>query len=78
MDSVTWGWIGLAVVAKASTVLALWIRLQWRVRQEQARGETLVALVAALPAGGQVRDLRPDGSCCTLTVPSRKDGERRG
>ncbi|BCL17867.1 hypothetical protein [Micromonospora sagamiensis] len=78
MDMVTWGWIGLAVVAKASTVSALWIRLQWRVRQEQARGETLVALVSALPAGGQVRERRADGSCCTLTVPSRKDDERRG
>ncbi|MFI6824998.1 hypothetical protein ACIBJE_29230 [Micromonospora sp. NPDC050187] len=78
MDSVTWGWIGLAIVAKASTVLALWIRLRWRVRQEQARGETLVTLAAALAAGGQVRDRRADGSCWTLTVPARTGGDHRG
>ncbi|WDZ83242.1 hypothetical protein [Micromonospora cathayae] len=73
-----WGWIGLAVLAKAGTVTALWIRLRWRVRQEQAHGETLVALAAALPAGGQVRDRRADGSGWTLTVPAGQEVNRRG
>ncbi|WBB80732.1 RNA polymerase sigma factor [Micromonospora sp. WMMD882] len=73
MDLETWGWIGLAVIAKASTMTALWIRLRWRVRREQAQGETLVALATALPNGGQVRDRRADGSSWTLTVPPRRN-----
>ncbi|RLK24690.1 hypothetical protein DER29_2617 [Micromonospora sp. M71_S20] len=74
-------WIGLAATAVASLtgLLALWIRVRWRVRQEKARGDSLIAIAEALPSGGRLRDQRADGSCITLTVPATPvSGSPRG
>jgi len=58
---------------------ALWIRFRWRMRQEKARGDSLVAIAEALPSGGRLRDQRADGSCITLTVPATSvSGSPRG
>jgi hypothetical protein len=59
----------VAVVSSHVTALAgLRLRLSWRVRHEQARGACLAVVAERLPAGGRLCDVRPDGTCLTLTV----------
>ncbi|MBQ1012507.1 hypothetical protein KBX53_16390 [Micromonospora sp. M51] len=69
MDVFSWGGLAAATVTSLTGLLALWIRARWRVRQEKTRGDSLIAIAEALPAGGRLRDQRADGSCITLTVP---------
>jgi hypothetical protein len=61
----------LAVIAaQGLSVLALWLRLRWRVREEQAHRQYLVAVVRILPPGGMIQERRADGSSLMLTVVS--------
>lgn len=71
MDFTTLGLIvGLAVGP-----LALWFRLRWRVRQEQARGVYLVGIAQALPRGGQFDGLCGDGTRLRLVVNGSSEHE---
>ncbi|MEU4780760.1 hypothetical protein [Micromonospora sp. NPDC023633] len=74
MDVLSRGGLAAAAVASLTGLLALWIRARWRVSQEKARGDSLIAIAEALPGGGRLRDQRADGSCITLTVPARRGG----
>jgi hypothetical protein len=65
------------VAAQSLSVLALWLRLRWRVREEQAHRQYLVAVVRTLPAGSTIRERRADGSSLMLTVV-RVDGREEG
>lgn len=78
MDEVTLGGIIVASLGASTRLLALWIRARWRVRQEEVRGDALIAIAEALPAGGRLFDQRADGSCITLTVPPTRTGDHRG
>ncbi|WP_433121919.1 hypothetical protein [Micromonospora sp. CA-246542] len=79
MDVLNWGGLAAAAVASVTGLAALWIRVRWRMRQEKARGDSLVAIAEALPSGGRLRDQRADGSCITLTVPATPlSGSPRG
>lgn len=60
--------MGAVVALNGLTVIALWLRLRWRVRREQARGRTLAELADALSAGGELDERFPDGSHRRLTV----------
>jgi hypothetical protein len=59
----------MMVAVHALGVLALWLRLRWRVRHEHAHGRLLADLAEALRAGGQLDEHRSDGSRLKLTVP---------
>jgi hypothetical protein len=56
------------VAAQSLSVLALWLRLRWRVREEQAHRQYLVAVMRTLPPGSTIRERRADGSSLMLTV----------
>jgi hypothetical protein len=56
------------IAAQGLSVLALWLRLRWRVREEQARCQYLVAVVGTLPPGSKIQERRADGSSLMLTV----------
>lgn len=51
-------------------MLALWLRLRWRMREEEAHRQYLVAAVRTLPPGGMIQERRADGSSLMLTVVS--------
>ncbi|MET8197975.1 MULTISPECIES: hypothetical protein [Micromonospora] len=70
MDGLTWGGLAAATVTSVTGLVALWIRVRWRLRQEKTRCDALIAIAEALPDGGRLRDQRADGSCITLTVPA--------
>lgn len=59
--------LGLRIVA----AVCQYMRLRWRVRQEHAHRQTLVALALSLPGGSRLREVRSDGSSLSLTVPQR-------
>ncbi len=60
--------MGAVVTVNALAVVALWLRLRWYVRREQARGHSLTELAGALRAGGELDEQLPDGSRIKLTV----------
>ena len=68
----------VALAAPATSVLALWLRLRYRLRGERERRQYLVDAAAALPPGSRVEESRDDGTRLALTVgtPQRR-GERR-
>ncbi|MEU8024662.1 hypothetical protein AB0B88_20875 [Micromonospora haikouensis] len=79
MDVLSWGGFAASAVVSLTALLALWIRVRWRVHQEKVRGDSLIAIAEALPGGGRLRDQRADGSCITLSVPATaQHGGRRG
>ena len=65
------------IAAQGLSVLALWLRLRSRVREEQAHRQYLVAVVRILPAGGTIQERRADGSSLTVNVV-RSTRARRG
>jgi hypothetical protein len=68
--------MGAVVTVNALAVVALWLRLRWYVRREQARGRTLAELAGVLRAGGELDEQLPDGSRLKLTVTGVRE-ERR-
>jgi len=55
------------------SLLGLWLRLRWRVRQEHARRRYLVAIAQALSAGGQIDERTAEGSWLRVAIrPSRR------
>ncbi len=70
-------WMAAVVVAHSLSVLALWLRLRWRVQQEHARRRYLVAIARALPEGSQVDEGRSDGTWLRLAIAHARhsDGE---
>lgn len=57
-----------AVVGSLLALGSLWLRLSWRVRHEQARRKTLVALARSMPRGSELEDHQADGSTLRITV----------
>ncbi|MET7808604.1 hypothetical protein [Micromonospora chersina] len=78
MENVSLGWLAAAAIVNLTGLAGLWIRVRWRTKAEKARGDSLIAIAEALPAGSRLRDQRADGSCITLTVPATDNGGRRG
>jgi hypothetical protein len=73
VDPIVAGAVTVAVHGWA--VLGLWLRLRWRVRNEQARGRALVELVEALRVGGgDLDEQRLDGSRPKLFVIDMGEG----
>jgi hypothetical protein len=56
------------IAAQGWSVLALWLRLRWGVREEHAHHQYLVAVVRTLPPGSRIQERRADGSSLMLTV----------
>jgi hypothetical protein len=56
------------ITVQGLSVLALWLRLRWRLREEQTRFRYLVAVVDTLPPGSRIQERRADGSSLMLTV----------
>jgi hypothetical protein len=56
------------IAMQGLSVLALWLRLRWRVREEQAHCWCLVAVVDTLPPGSRIQERRADGSSLMVTV----------
>lgn len=71
--AVLWGTIVIA--AHGVTLLASWLRMRWQAQQELARHHALVAMVQALPEGGQIREDRSDGTWTHLAVTRAGGGE---
>ncbi len=71
MDFTTLGLVG----SLATGPLALWLRLRWRVRQEQARGAYLVGIAQALPRGGRFDGRCGDGTRLRLVVNGSSEHE---
>jgi hypothetical protein len=60
-----------AAIIQACSLTALWLRLRWRVKQEHAHREYLVAVLQTLPEGGQVNEQGADGARLTITYAPR-------
>jgi len=56
------------IAMQGLSVLALWLRLRWRVREEQAHCRYVVAIVDNLPPGSRIQERRADGSSWMMTV----------
>lgn len=67
MDPVLVGTVSLAL-GQAARVYVTWLRARIQREHERARGESLAIAVAALPAGGHLCEIRPDGTTLVLTV----------
>jgi hypothetical protein len=65
------------IAAQGLSVLALWLRLRWRVRAEQVHRQYLVAIVRILPAGSTIKERRADGSSFTLNLVRHNAREER-
>jgi hypothetical protein len=71
MDFTTLGLVG----SLATGPLAFWLRLRWRVRQEQARGAYLIGIAQALPRGGRFDGQCGDGTRLRLVVNGSSEHE---
>jgi uncharacterized membrane protein len=56
------------IAAQGLSVLALWLRLRWRVREKQARCRYVVVVVDNIPPGGKIQKRRTDGIWLLVTV----------
>ena len=73
--------VGIGVVALAAVVslVKLWLRLWFHLRNERERRRYLYT-ASALPPGSRVREQRDDGSQLTVTLggkPRKRPDERR-
>ncbi|HET9658139.1 MAG TPA: hypothetical protein VFP72_22490 [Kineosporiaceae bacterium] len=59
--------LAMALVPVTS-LLALWLRLSWRTRQERARRGTLVDLAQTLPPGSELEETAADGTHLRITL----------
>jgi hypothetical protein len=64
----------LVVVSRVLWLLALWLHLRGRVRQEHAHREYVTALADRLPNGSRVEERRSDGSHLHLVIDSIERG----
>lgn len=71
---VTLSGFGMRIIAAIYHCLAL----RWRVREEHAHRQTLVALAQTLPAGSRLDEVRRDGSRVSLVIPRRPQQPERG
>jgi hypothetical protein len=69
--------LGVAL-APVTGLIALWLRLSWRTRQEHARRGTLVGLVQTLRQGSELEETAAAGTHLriTLTSPTADLGRR--
>ncbi|WKU04964.1 hypothetical protein [Micromonospora sp. HUAS LYJ1] len=68
----------MVLVAPATSLMALWLRLKHRDRRDRERRHRLV-VVAGLPAGSRFYEQGGDGSQLSLVVGHRSDpvGDKR-
>lgn len=68
-----------AVIGHVLALLALWLRLRWRIQWEHAHRRCLVAVARTMTQGGQIHERRPDDIQLTIAVsPARTGGRARG
>lgn len=58
----------LTVLGSGMSLAALWLRLWWRTRQEQAHRKTLVTLARSMPPGSRLEERHTDGTTLLFTV----------
>jgi hypothetical protein len=70
VDSGGWTWIGVValVVVQAFSLIALWLRLRWRLKQEHVHRQYVVAVTRAIREGGQLDMDLVDGSSLRIMV----------
>jgi hypothetical protein len=75
MTSMAW-LVAMICTQRLLSLLALWLRLRWQAHQQQERHHYLVAIIRALPAGGQVDEGHPGGTWLRLTInhPAAREG----
>lgn len=66
LDVISIGWMVLGAVVP---LVALWLRLRFRLHRERERRDYLQA-ATALPAGSRVQEQRDDGTRLTVDVGS--------
>lgn len=81
MASTTMTELGLAVTVTVQgfSLVALWLRLRWRAKQETADRRYLTAILRALPEDSKIDEWRIGESFHRLSVtrgPGGEDGER--
>jgi hypothetical protein len=62
----------VAGLGSALSLVALWLRLRWRTRQE--RKESLVAIAHAMRRGGRIEERQSDGTWLCLIVDQVRTG----
>ena len=72
--SATVVWPATMIAAQGVGLLALWLRLRWRAKQEQAHRQYVVAMALALPKGSQIDEGYRDGTWLRLTIARRGEG----
>jgi hypothetical protein len=60
----------VVVLAPVMSLIALWLRLSWRTRQERARRGTLVDLAQTLRPGSELEETAADGTHLRITLTS--------
>jgi hypothetical protein len=55
------------IIVQGCSLLALWLRLRWHVRQEVSHREYVVAVLQALPEDTKIDDERENGVRLTIT-----------
>jgi hypothetical protein len=80
VDSGGWTWIGVValVVVQGFSLIALWLRLRWRLKQEQVHRQYAVAVTRAIRDGGQVDMDLVDGSSLRIMVTGRPAEDDHG
>ena len=71
--------VAVGSVSQLVGVLAMWVRLHWRERHEQAHRDYLVAVAGALPPGSALDEQQGDGYRVHLVIShSAVRGDLRG
>ena len=71
----TVAWLATMIAAYGCGLLALWLRLRWRARQEQVHRQYVVAIARALPAGSQIEEGDTDGRWLRLALAPARHSE---
>lgn len=67
---------GVEVIGLILSLVALWLRLRFRVHDERERRRDLLTVAATLPAGSRIHEHRHDGTHLTLIVGATQRNEK--